>query len=150
MSIAEVITLSIAIVGAALGIINTFHIVSRDKIKLLIKPVWITTTVGPVIGDTTIGIEVINLSFVPVTIREVGFDVPGNIKFIPRRPWTTDGGPYPRELEPRTSFTVVFDKSFTKSPNFENAICAFARTACGIKFKSTSSALKQVKKGTDS
>jgi hypothetical protein len=143
MSIAEVITLCIAVIGALLGVINTFHILNRDRIKLEVKPVLLMATFGPVAGVGTIGITVINLSFVPVTVKEVGFVLPENKVLVPLQPWTTDGGPYPRKLEPRTSFTVGFSEQPSDITGFEKALCAFAKTACGIKFKGTSPAFKQ-------
>ena len=142
MSGVGIFTLITALVGAILGVINTIHELNRDKIKLLVKPVWLIPTYGPVLGTNVMGIEVINLSLIPVTVEEVGFYLSDGNKIIPIQPWITDGGPYPRRLEPRTSFTVAFEENLLKKPEFKKAECAFAKTACSMKFKGTSPAFK--------
>ncbi|MFX0135624.1 MAG: hypothetical protein ACFFDN_18405 [Candidatus Hodarchaeota archaeon] len=65
------ITLSLAVLGAILGVINTIHSLQRDSIKLKVKPQCVILPQN--FGLKHMGVEVINLGFVPVTVSEIGF-----------------------------------------------------------------------------
>ncbi len=142
-----VITLSIAVVGAVLGIINTWKSIDRDRLKLKVIPKR-AIPVGELMNPhITLCIEVINLSTFPVTINEIGVlfhktDERGVII----NPIIADGEKFPRRLEPRMSFTAYADPTaFLSEPNFKIK-CAYAKTDCGNQITGNSPALKGLAK----
>ncbi|WP_126173457.1 hypothetical protein [Altericroceibacterium xinjiangense] len=136
------ITLCIALLGAVLGIINTWNSVSQRRVKLRVSPAW---AVGPFGG--AFGIEVTNLSAFALTISEVGFLHNRPVSSTPARivvsdPVVTDGKPYPRRLEPREQVTVYFDPRTI--PPGKRLWRAYAKTACGELKHGGSPALDQL------
>jgi hypothetical protein len=100
------ITLALAVLGAVLGIINTWHGVSRSRVKLKVVPAH-AIPFGEVEESINFSIEVTNLSEFAVTIREVGLFHKGTKKRSAMvKPIILDNGNWPRRLEPRTSITV--------------------------------------------
>ena len=141
-------TLAIAVLGAVLGIINTIHSLSRDRILLKVIP---ERVVPKGHNKRDLGIRIINLSYIAVSVEEVGFEIKG--EKIP----LFDSGVslsraalgermFPKRLEPRTSMTVTVPwevlKSL-KSEEFKRVKFAYARTSCGLIFKGSSGALRQ-------
>ena len=101
MTTLEAVTLTTAITGAAcgvvgavLGIINTWSLASRNRLRLRVRPyfavvqrmrngnyVGIARHFGEPFPDDVaphLCVEVVNLSSFPVTISEVGFGDPGS------------------------------------------------------------------------
>ena len=106
MTLASAVTFAIAVLGAVLGVINTWNTISNRRVKLRVRPLWATTTTG-----VFVGIEVTNLSTFPVTVSDVGM--------LGRRPWSKsperlviaapellDGKGWPRKLHPREQVTA--------------------------------------------
>lgn len=145
MNYYEITTLVIALVGAFLGVINTWNQVNQYKVKLKVVPkISHQITSGVMLsGDrecdldlsatpTCWSIEVINLSKVPITIRQIGFGrtFNGNRNII-FQPDTEDGRSLPVRIEPRqaiTFYTAIgteLPSSALKKP------VAFAETDCG-------------------
>lgn len=136
------ITLAIAVLGAALGIINTWHSINDRRVKLRVRPLW-----GLGLQQTLFGIEVTNLSTFAVTLDDVGFLFGRPTTSTPERacfmqPILTDGGPWPRRLEPRSSVTAYTD--VTHLPLGRSFWAAYARTACGELRHARSPALRQL------
>src|SRR5678815_1261184 len=79
LSAKDIFTLSCAVVGAVLGIINTWHGLNQRRVKLKVLPkvaypISHSGEFGPEMGC----IEVTNLSTFPVTVRDVGFTIDGD------------------------------------------------------------------------
>jgi hypothetical protein len=108
----QAVTLSVAVLGAVLGIINTWHGLDKSRLKLKVTPAH-AIPVGGVDPMLTFCIEVTNLSTFPVTICDVGVFYKGTDKrWSIIHPVLIDRGPWPRRLEPRSSVSV-----YSQSPD---------------------------------
>ena len=124
------VTLGIALLGAALGIINTCHQLSRDRVKLKVIP-KITRIVRD--GESTgphLCIEVVNLSTFAVTISHVGLRCKKRYEEV-HYPILHDGGRWPRRLEPRHSVTAYFSEDWHEL-DFRKVRKAYAFTECNV------------------
>jgi hypothetical protein len=137
----QAVTLAIALVGAILGVINTWFALDRARVKLLVCPKH-AFTVGHGHQNVECCIEVTNLSTFAITVEEAGFFFKGT----DRRgaivtPIFTDGGTWPRRLEPRSSIAV-----YSQAPRFpgRKIRCAYARTQCGYTVTGKSPAMYQL------
>ena len=144
-TIADGITLSIAVLGAVLGIINTWKSFDRDRLKLKVIPKHAIPVGNLVDQNIRFCVEVINLSTFPVTVCEIGMlfhntDRRGAVL----NPIVIDGKPFPRRLEPRTSFTVYLRHEAFQNEHGYRIKCAYAETDCGERVKGNSPALKQL------
>ena len=142
ITLIQAITLSIAVLGAVLGLINTWHGLDKARVKLKVLPAH-AIPVGGVSSSLTFAIEVTNLSAFAVTVFDVGVfyrgtDQRGSII----QPVLIDGGRWPRRLEPRSSVTVYSQRPVSKSG--QPIRCAYARTECGVTKTGTSPALRQI------
>jgi hypothetical protein len=142
MTLVQGITLAIAVLGAVLGVINTWHGLDKSRVKLLVRPKH-AIPFGGVDPRITFCIEVINLSAFAVTVEDVGVlfkgtDQRGSL-FQPILP---DGGSWPRRLEPRSSVTVYGQRPV--APTGTVIKCAYAKTQCGYTETGTTPALKQI------
>jgi hypothetical protein len=132
MTTTELITLPLAVLGAVLGVINTWRSLDRDRVKLRVVPkiAYMVTPASPT--PPQLCIEVINLSAFPVTVTEVGFLARGSEKRMALvQPILLDGEPFPRRLEPRSGFTAYFAPGAENRPDFGKVRKAYARTECG-------------------
>jgi hypothetical protein len=141
----QAITLAIAVLGAVLGVINTWHSLDKSRVKLRVVPAH-AIPVGGMNPELQFCIEVTNLSAFAVTVYDVGVlyegtDQRGSII----RPIIVDGGPWPRRLEPRSSVTAYGAKP--DSPRKNRIKCAYAKTQCGCMATGTSGALRQIARG---
>ena len=142
-SFADGVTLSIAVLGAVLGIMNTWRSIDRDRVKLKVVPKQATPMSQYGIGQSTLCIDVTNFSTFPIVITEVGLLYQGT----PTRgaiinPIVIDGGSFPRKLEPRTSITVYTHPDALNDHHGYMIKCAYARTDCGVMKKGNSKALE--------
>lgn len=140
----EGVTLGIALLGAALGIINTWHSLDQSRVKLKVLPAQ-AFSVGAAPDNIDVSVTVTNLSSFPVTVNEVGFYFDGlahnDKRCVFTQPVLPDGGPWPRRLEPRSSVSV-----FGELPDPAKGLkirCAYARTDCGITKEGDSPGLRQ-------
>jgi hypothetical protein len=147
ITIVQAVTLSIAVLGAVLGIINTWHGLDKSRVKLKVRPAH-AISADP---RLTFCIEVTNLSAFAVTICDVGvFYKRTSLRgsFVP--PVLIDGGSWPRRLEPRSSVTI-YARRPVSSPErqiSERQIrIAYAKTECGYTKRGSSPALKQIARG---
>jgi hypothetical protein len=141
-SIKDVITASVASVGAVLGILNTWMAIDRDRPKLRVVPKH-AIPLGAVDPRLRMSIEVINLSTFPLTVDEVGLHYRGtNKRGAVAQPVLLDGGAWPRRLEPRSAVTAYLDPGWI--PAAHKIRCAYAMTECGLTFEGSSPALKQI------
>lgn len=145
MSIAGAVTLAIAILGAVLGLINTWHAIDRKRVKIRVRPKH-AIPVGAVDPRITFCIEITNLSEFAVTVDETGVLYKGtDARGAYTQPILLNGKSWPRRLEPRSSVTV-----YGQSPQSEpgrTLRCAYAHTECGVIRTGTSPAFKQLAAG---
>ncbi len=145
ITVFQAVTMSIALVGAVLGIINTWFAYDRERLKLRVVPVY-AQPVGAMNPSINFGINITNMIAFPITVSEVGVLYDGN----PGRgaitlPIIIDGGEFPRRLEPRSSFSVYADIT-TQSPDLFSLVrCAYAKTDCGSLVEGESPALEDIK-----
>jgi hypothetical protein len=142
LTFVQAVTLSIAVLGAVLGIINTWRNIDGSRVKLKVTPAHVIP-VGAANPSLTFCIEVTNLSMFPVTICDVGVFYRGTKKrasFI--QPIFADGGTWPRRLDARASITVYGENP--ESLKGHKIRCAYARTQCGYTARGNSPALKQI------
>lgn len=145
ITLVQAITLAIAVVGAVLGVINTWHGLDKSRVKLRVLPAH-AIPVGAASSAFNFCIEVTNLSAFAVTVKDVGVffhGTDGRGSFV--APLLIDGGPWPRRLEPRSSVTVYGQRP--ESTPQQRIKCAYAKTACGSTKTGTSPALKQIARG---
>lgn len=141
ITILQIITIIIAVLGAFLGIINTLHNLNKTRVKLKVLPAH-AIPVGGFNSRVKISIEVTNFSSFPVTIASVGFLYKGsNEKTIIIKPIFLDEGSWPRRLESRSSVTVCGPLPEAREYKIK---CSFAKTQCGVIVKGNSDALKQI------
>ncbi|MGE6790620.1 hypothetical protein ACQKFS_01125 [Pseudomonas guineae] len=142
MTTMDAVTLSIAILGAVLGIISTWHSLDRSRLKLKVKPAH-AVPYGTANLDINFCIEVTNLSDFAVTVKDVGFFYKGTKnRGAIIQPVLIDNGPWPRRLESRTSVTIYCQVG---SKNIEKKIrAAYAITECGRTSTGKSPALRQL------
>lgn len=145
ITLVQAATLAIAVLGAVLGVINTWHGLDRSRVKLRVIPAH-AIPVGGADHSLTFCIEVTNLSAFPVTVYDVGVfyrgtDDRGSIV----QPVLLDSGSWPRRLEPRSSVTVYGQRP--NAPPGHPIKCAYARTQCGVTKTGKSPALKQIARG---
>lgn len=145
MTIFSAITFAIAVLGAILGLINTWHAIDKTRVKLRVTPKH-AIPVGGMDEKLTFCIEVVNLSSFAVTIDDVGVFLKGTKdRIVYTSPLTFDGGSWPRRLESRSSVTVYGERP--KSKGQHRPKCAYARTSCGETHMGTSAAFKQIAAG---
>lgn len=142
MTVIEAVTLAIALLGAALGVINTWHALDNTRVKLRVRPMQ-AIPVGTTDSRFTFCIEVTNLSSFAVTVNDVGVFYEGTERrgsYTP--PLLFDGKGWPRRLESRTSVTV-YGQPPSGKPG-QPLKCAYARTECGTTHTGTSPAFKSL------
>lgn len=138
----ESITLAVAIIGAVLGIVNFWRATDLDRVRLKVIPqLYLFDT-----GLEGICVEVVNLSAFAVTIRQIGFTLPGPQMLIGDMSWSHLNETLPKRMEPRTSFTLYFRPGTFEDPRLADARNAFAKTACGLQFTGVSGAFHQAVK----
>lgn len=141
MSITEAITFAIAVLGAVLGIINTWQALDKSRVKMRVCPKH-AIPVGGADPRLTFCIEITNLSVFAITVEEAGVFYKGtNKRGAYAQPVLIDGLPWPRRLEPRSSVTIYGQPPEGKSHRLK---CAYARTACGVTRTGTSPAFKHL------
>ncbi len=142
MNIIQGITLAIAVLGAALGIINTWQALDKSRVKLRVRPKH-AIPIGVADPRLTFCIEVTNLSAFAVTVDETGvFYLGTDRRGAYTQPVLLDGKGWPRRLEARSSVTV-----YGQPPSSEDGHllkCAYATTECGVTRTGTSPAFKQL------
>ena len=142
MSTVEAVTFAIAVLGAVLGLVNTWHNLDKTRVKLVVRPKH-AIPFGNIDPRLTFCIEVTNLSSFAVTVSDVGVSYYGtkNRGSI-IQPVLLDGGKWPRRLEPRSSVTV-YGQTPTSSTGHKIR-CAYAITDCGVTKHGNNPALKQI------
>lgn len=141
VTILQVITIAIALVGAVLGVVNTWASLDKSRVKLRVRPAHAIPYGG---APQTIGmsITVTNLSAFAVSIDEVGLLYRGTVsRGAIVKPILIDDGKWPRRLEPRSQVTIYAQRP---GPHTHAIKCVYARTECGVTIKGNSPALRQM------
>lgn len=142
ITLVQWITLAIALVGAVLGVVNTWQSLSKSRVKLRVLPKH-AIPVGSADPRLTFCIEITNLSDFAVTVEEAGVFYEGtNRRGAIVYPVFADGGHWPRRLESRSSVTVYSETPSSLPGHPIRA--AYAVTQDGHTKSGTSAALKQI------
>ena len=148
------------IFGMILGIINTWHQISKNRVRLKVIPKIAfdidannTLTVdrhNKSVSDRVskgvpfrLCVEVTNLSAFPLTISDVGF---GNIKKLRQyifQPELTPGKTWPARLDSRESVVAYAKIGMRLDPKVMNKALAYAKTDCGVTCYGTSPIFKE-------
>lgn len=144
----DYLTFAAAIIGAVLGIMNTWNSLNQRRVRLRVTP---KHTISVPDGQRGFAIEVINLSAFAVTVDEVGFEIGGrNVTKNPRAviayPDLPDGKPWPRRLEPREDVSVHLNVAHMAVHRGKKIGRAYATTACDETRYGNSPALGQLRK----
>lgn len=136
------------VAGAILGVLNTWHNLRRDRVRLSVRP-YHAIPVGLNIAPINFGIEVINLSEFPIVLEDIGFQLLANkratLSLLTHSIETPSK--LPCKLEPHTAYSSRFHTTDVHL-DFGHIECAYARTQCGITIRGTSPALKQLTRGS--
>ena len=124
-------------VGAVLGILNTWRALVRDRIRLRVIPMSLYYDDG----REGFGIQVVNLSFFPITVKEVGFTLRGRDERLTFLASDIGGCQLPQRMEARTSFTARLPVRTDNQWPFIHR--AYADTECGRRFTGMSPALNR-------
>lgn len=140
-------TFGTALLGAGLGMINTWAAVNQRKVKIRVRPSHAFMVPH---GARAVSLDIVNLSSFAVTLQEVGFVPPGAHgrlpkRIVPPRPVTSDGKPWPRRLQPREAVTVYFDYEDLRGKGRLMGR-AFIRTSCEELAFGESPALRQLRR----
>lgn len=135
------ITLAIAVLGAALGLLNTWTSISAKRLRVKIRPESVQ-----IAGDheRSILIDVVNLSAFHVTVAEIGFLIgPQGRRYPIRTGQHRQGGELPTRLDPRESVAVhVYPyRSLVIGADIRKA---YAKLASGEIITGSSPALKEL------
>lgn len=141
----QAITLAIAILGAVLGVINTWIGLDKSRVKLRVAPAH-AIPVGGADPRLRFSLTITNLSAFEVTIEEAGILYSRSTKRGSlTQPVLADGGAWPRRLEPRSSVTLYSQRP--GAVDGRRIGVAYARTACGVTRTGNSPALRQIAAG---
>lgn len=142
----DFITFGAALLGACLGVMNTWNAINQRRVRLRVRP---THAFAVPNAARMFCIEVINLSTFPVTISEVGFTtrhwIDRGDRLAVVGPLIIDGRPWPRRLETREAVSVYFSPSDVLSQR-KPIGRVYARTSCDEVAYGTSPALKQLQR----
>ncbi len=141
LTLKDFLTMGAAVIGAVLGIMNTWNAMNQKKVRLRIVPAYSIMTATGAVGFS---IEVTNLSAFPVTITEVGVTMPGMKRLYILEPFFADKGDWPRRLEARSVVTAYFPVTDLLGAG-QRFGRAYAQTACGERRYGTSKALSEVR-----
>ena len=133
--IKDVVALATASVGAVLGILNSWRLFDRDRVKLKVIPRGYTVAGGP----SGLCIEVVNVGFVAVTLTQVAFDLRkprGHMFWFKTDFFKPLDLPY--RLDARASVTAYVAPGTGDDPALREARRALAKTACGRVFYGSS------------
>ncbi len=144
MTIVESITFAIALIGATLGIVNTWNTLNNSRIKLKVIPGH-AIPVGNGNSNISFYISVTNLSSFPVTVNEVGVSYRNSkLRSVYINPILNTGDTIPKRLESRSSVTAYGEAP--KSIDGKKISKAYVKTDCGKTVFGTSPALRQIAK----
>jgi hypothetical protein len=148
MTWTQAVTLAIAVLGAVLGIINTWQSIDQNRVKLRVSVrlgyffVGTHRTADP---QPQVAIEIMNRSPFALTIAQVGFQMRGSDNLLALiDPILPDGGKMPRRMEPRSAFTAYFSPEASQNLPSQSVSRAYANTDSGEVAYSSRTALRKL------
>ena len=142
MELSDWITLTIALLGAGLGVWNTVQAARDRAVRFRVRATQAIFLQAPV--PTCLSIGVTNYSAFTITIEEVGLTVGKPRGSLPRRamftPYNIVDGQLPMRLEPHHSGSVAASVGELPNDGYNHA---YARTSGGEVAFGTSPALLQ-------
>jgi len=128
MELKDWLVLAIAATGLILSLCNVFWFIWRDRVRLRVS---VNTVIGMDSDFAALSVEIVNLSYFPVTINEVGFLPVGD--YTGKRA-ILQTAILPCRVEARGSLSVIDPTgellSLVQQGQFR---AARAVTACGVK-----------------
>jgi len=126
------LTLGVAGIGAVLGLINTVCALWRDRVRIRVKMLWTTGKDGAAVC----GVEVVNLSYLSVTLNDLRFERRNDDRLPPVRFYPSyfpRGEGLPVRMEARSSVVVtdVLGGVTRKLADWKEDVVVVAVTACG-------------------
>ena len=167
MTTIEKITLITAILGAVfgslgavLGIINTWHQMSKNYVKLKVIPkiAFMIDANNTITTDRNndrifhllsqkvpfrLCIEIVNLSAFAVSISNVGFGKRAKLRHVLFQPELTSGKTWPPRLESRESIVAYAKIGERWDKKVMGQALAYAKTDCGVTRYGTSPIFKE-------
>jgi hypothetical protein len=138
------VTLITTIAGLAVGSLGTWLAFRRDRVRVRVVAGWTLLRNG----EKALSIEIVNRSYIPITITQVGVTIKTGDPFQrpTHVPLPVHGDNLPTRMEARTSTTIVarFDTKDHVTMSIVHSV--FERTACGCRFSGTGSVLREAKK----
>jgi len=133
IGVKDYITISIALIGAILGVLNFWLSYNQRRVRLIVRS---GHSIGVPDGSDLLHITVLNLSLFPVIVSEVGFQINGPINKGKRlaitEPGTLDGKKLPRKLDSRESASFYVDLRTAISFSQGKLERAYIRTSCDL------------------
>jgi len=122
-------TLALALLGAVLGVINTFFSLWRDRVHLRVR-------VNPVFEKNSkqfmgLGVIIVNLSCFDVTLQQVDILINRNHDPLAIHPDVL--AQLPKCIKPRAAEAVWFSMGTLQDPAIPNKFRFRVGTACGVK-----------------
>lgn len=139
--IKDLLTMGTALVGAVLGVMNTWNAMNQKRVHLRVTPAF---TLDQNYNPVAFSIEITNLSAFAVTVAEIGVTLSKKQRAVIKHPQFLDRNEWPRRLEARATVTAHFDP--VELAGLGSTIKkAYVRTACSEYRYGTSAALRQLK-----
>ena len=125
------IAIWIALFAAVLSLVNTWHVVNRDRVRLRVD--WLGfMPVGESIG---LACSVTNLSTMSVTLERIGIELWGGEHMAFPEIVSFDGQRLPLRMEHRTHITLPLPPNTYEHPRLAEVKEVFVTTACGRRFR---------------
>jgi hypothetical protein len=138
ISFLDMLTFTLATIGSLLGIANGWWSLARDRVRLKVTPVRIYEETDAF----KIGIEIVNLSYFPITVEQVGFHLAGTDLRIQLTNHDMQRSPVGMRMEPRTRHLCLVMPHVTDHEKFNLTEAAYVKTSCGEEFTGNSKALR--------
>lgn len=125
------LTLGIAVLGATLGVFNAVWLIRKDTVRLRVQYVTIYV---PGVDTWTGAVEVTNVGYLPVTVKEIAFHKGRLAKR--RAVVVTDflqQTALPHRLDARTQITIAVQPDILEMVGSRRFTWCSTATACGVR-----------------
>ncbi|MEN9923952.1 MAG: hypothetical protein RL268_78 [Pseudomonadota bacterium] len=131
-AVLDYVTPGVAVLGAGLGVLNTWRSWSQDRVRLR---VGVSCGEGLIGNDRALLVNAVNLSTFDLTVTHIGFHLLGRQRHCQIfRPLLTSGENLPICLKPRTALTAIHHLGAGDQVPWDQVECAYVLTACGLEF----------------